>query len=211
MVVIEKRIGILGGSFNPPHLGHLKIAQKAKKILKLDKVILVPVGIPALFKKNLASLRHRLKMTKLLAQLDSDFIVSDLEIKKAKKNQKSYSLDTIKYFKKKFRRAQLFWIIGEDSFCEILENKWKGGQKILDLVKFVVFQRKKGAFSLKKILKKKPELKKFLEKVIFVKANFPISGTKIRERIKKHQSIRGLVPQAIEAYIKKHHLFEERA
>jgi len=204
----KEKIGILGGSFNPPHFGHLKIAKKAKELLKLDKVIFIPCGIPALPKKDLAGSKHRLEMVKLLTKFDPCFLVLDYEIKKAKRNKKSYTIETIKYLKRKFKNAELFWIIGEDSFCEIIKGKWKEASKILDLINFVVCLRGDHPFSLKNLAKKYQSLaKEFSKKVIFIKTKIPISATEIRKKIKKGQSIKNLVPKEIEEYIKAHHLY----
>ena len=205
-----KRIGILGGAFNPPHLGHLKIAKKAIEILKLDELIFMPTGIPTLPKKNLISSKDRLEMLKFLVKFNPKFSISEYEIKKAKRGKKSYTLETIKYLKRKFKNVKFFWIIGEDSFCEIVMGKWKHNSKILDLMKFVVFSRKKP-FSIKNIPKKyREKAKELLKKVIYVKnTNIPISATEIREKIKKGKSIKKLVPKEIENYIKKHHLYSK--
>ena len=203
-----KRIGILGGAFNPPHFGHLKIARKAIKLLKLDELIFMPTGIPTLPKKDLASSKNRLEMVKILTKFNPKFSISEYEIKKAKKGKPSYTLETIKYLKRKFKNVKFFWIIGEDSFCEIVMNKWKHNSKVLDLMKFVVFSRKKP-HSIKNLPKKyQKKAKELLKKVIYVKNfNIPISATEIRERVKKGKSIKNLLPKEIELYIKSHRLY----
>jgi len=203
-----KRIGILGGTFNPPHFGHLKIAKKAIEILKLDELIFMPTGIPTLPKKDLLPSKNRVEMLNLLIKFSPKFSISEYEIKKAKRGKKSYTLETIKYLKRKFKNVKFFWIIGEDSLCEIAMNKWKHNSKILDLMKFVVFSRKKP-FSIKNLPKKyKEKAKELLKKVIYIKnTNIPISATEIREKVKKGKSIKNLVPKEIENYIKIHHLY----
>lgn len=203
---MSKKIGVLGGAFNPPHLGHLKIAKIALKKLKLDKVIFVPTGIPPLKKESdLAPKKDRLKMTTLLIEGYPKFEISDYEIKKKKK---SFTLETIKYLKRKEKGAKIFWIVGEDSFREIIEEKWKGGLKVLDLAKFVVFERKDHKFSLKNLPKKFEKNKKIaLKKVIFIKKRIPISATKIREKLKKGQSVEKFLPKKVLDYILKKKLY----
>ena len=196
----EKRIGILGGAFNPPHLAHLKMAQKAMKLLKLDKIIFMPCGLPALPKKDLAPAKDRLEMVKLLVKPYPKFLVSDYEIKKAKQGKKSYTIDTIKYLKRKYKNVKLFCIIGEDSFHDIIKGKWKKSSKLFDLATFVVFKRKNSKKLPKKYQKKAKEL---LKKVIYIKDfHLPISSTEIRKRIREGKSIKNLVPKEILNYLK---------
>jgi nicotinate-nucleotide adenylyltransferase len=200
-----KKIGVLGGAFNPPHFGHLKIAKFAQKKLKLDKLIFIPAGIPPLKKSNLAPAKDRLKMTSFLIEGNKNFEVSDYEIKKKKK---SYTIETISYLKRKFKNCQIFWIIGEDSLREIIEEKWKGKLKVLDLANFVVFTRPNHKFRLKKLLKKFEKNKEIvLKKVILIKKRIPISATKIREKIKKGENVEKFLPKKVLDYIKEKKLY----
>jgi len=200
-----KRIGVLGGAFNPPHFGHLKIAETAKKKLKLDEIIFIPTGIPALKKERLAKAEDRLKMVSLLIEGKKGFKVLDYEIKKKKK---SFTIETISYLKKKFKNSEIFWIIGEDSFREIIQEKWKGGLKVLDLAKFVVFTRPEHKFCLRGLPKKFEKNKEIaLKKVILIKKSIPISATKIREKIKKGESVEKLLPKKVLDYIKEKKLY----
>jgi nicotinate-nucleotide adenylyltransferase len=200
-----KKIGILGGAFNPPHFGHLKIAETALKKLNLDKIIFIPAGIPPLKNSGLAPARDRLKMTSLSIEGNKNFKVSDYEIKKKKR---AYTIETISYLKRKFKNCQIFWIIGEDSLREIIEEKWKGGLKVLDLANFVVFTRPNHRFRLKKLPKKFEKNKKIaLKKVILIKKKIPISATKIREKIKRGQSVEKFLPKKVLDYIKEKKLY----
>jgi len=109
-----KRIGILGGTFNPVHIGHLAIAQMASDKLRLDKVIFVPCNLPPHKSvKNMPSAHHRYNMVKLAIAGNDQFEISNFEIKK---NGKSYSIDTLKYFRRLFgKSAKLFFIVGGDT------------------------------------------------------------------------------------------------
>ena len=200
-----KKIGILGGAFNPPHLGHLKIAETAFKKLNLDKIIFIPSGIPPLKKSGLVPAKDRLKMTSLLIERKPRFEVLDYEVKK---RGKSYTSDTIKYLKRKYKNSKIFWIIGEDSLREISEEKWKGKLKILELAKFVAFTRPNHEFILKCLPKKFEKNKEIaLKKVILMKKEIPVSATKIREKIRKGQSVEKFLPKKIVKYIKEKKLY----
>lgn len=207
---MKQKIGILGGAFNPPHKGHLLIANKVFKKLKLDKIFLIPFGLSPLKKKRLAPAKDRLEMTRLLIGKNPKFSVLDYEIKKAKKRKKSYTIETIRYLKKKFKNSEIFWIIGEDSLREIIEGKWRGGLKVLNLAQFVVATRPHHPFSFKKV---KPEFKNItkavLEKVIIIKINIPISATEIRRRIKTGENVFSFLPRNVLNYLKKKKLYAQ--
>ncbi len=201
-----KKIGILGGTFNPPHFGHLKIAKIALKKLNLDKIIFIPTKIqPLKREKNMAPAKERLEMTKILIEKNPKFEVSNYEMKK---KGKSFTIETIKYLKRKYKKSEIFWIIGEDSLREIIEEKWKGKLKVLDLAKFVVFSRPNHKFILKNLPKKFEKNKRIaLEKVIFIKKKIPISATKIREKIKKGKRVEKFLPKRVLEYIKERKLY----
>lgn len=202
---MTRKIGILGGAFNPPHLGHLALAKKAKKALNLDKVIFIPYGKAPLKKENLAPAKDRLKMTKLLIEREKKIEVENYEIKKKKP---AFTIDTIYFLKKKYKGAKIFWIIGEDSFREIIEGKWKGGLKVLDLAKFIVFSRKNHPFSLKNLPRKfQKTLKEAKKKVIFLKAQIPISSSAIREKIKRNEKVEKFLPKKVLEYIRNKGLY----
>lgn len=202
---MARKIGVLGGAFNPPHLGHLILAKKAKKALGLEKIIFIPYGKAPLKKRNLAPAKERFKMTQLLIEGKKDFEIEDYEIKK---KTPAFTIETIRYLKRKYKNPQIFWIIGEDSLREIIERKWKGGLKILDLAKFVVFSRKNHPFSLSNLPKRfEKKLKKVKEKVIFLKAEVPISSSQIREKIKKGEKVECFLPKKVLDYIKKRGLY----
>jgi len=199
------KIGILGGAFNPPHFGHLILAKTALKKLNLEKVIFLPSGIPPLKKTNLAPAKDRFFMTKLLIEESPRFEISDYEIKKKKKY---FTIDTLKFFRKKYKNKKVYWLIGEDSLREIVEGKWKRELKVLDLAQFVVFTRPYHKFNLKKLPKKfRQRAKKVLEKIIKINLKVPISATEIREKIKKGGEINYLVTKKVLNYIKEKKLY----
>ncbi|QNM93899.1 nicotinate-nucleotide adenylyltransferase [Mycoplasma sp. Pen4] len=129
------KIGIFGGSFNPIHKAHLKIARFAIKELDLDKLIFVPANInPFKSAKQYVSGIDRYNMIKLV--LEDKMEVSDFEIKR---NGVSYTIDTIKYFAHKYPNDELFFILGSDNLPTL--HKWEGISEIAELAKIVVFRR----------------------------------------------------------------------
>ncbi|MGB9665624.1 MAG: nicotinate-nucleotide adenylyltransferase [Ignavibacteria bacterium] len=191
----QKKIGILGGSFNPIHLGHLILANTVCEEFQLDKIIFVPCYIqPLKSNKDFAPPEARLEMIKLAIQNNPKFEVSDIEIKR---KGMSYTVDTLKYFKKKF--DDLYFVIGADNIKDF--HHWKEPDQILELTKLIVTNR--GGID-----KKIPE--KLRGKKIFVCRipDIEISSTMIRNNIRSNKSIKYLVPQKVETYIIKNKLYK---
>ena len=172
------RIGILGGTFNPVHNGHLYIADKAFKKLHLDKVIFVPAYVSPHKKKPVGTRPlDRLEMLRLVIGSDGRFDVSAYELKK---RSTSYSIDTVRFLKKKYgKNSKLFFIIGADSVRGL--RKWREIRSILKLARFVAFSR--------------------TEK--------DVSSTDIRERLRHNRPIKALVPGEVSAYIEKKGLYRK--
>jgi len=187
------RIGILGGTFNPIHKGHISLAKQALRKLRLDKIIFVPARIPPhKTKQRLIPASHRLKMVRQAIKNLPKFSVSEFEIKA---KGKSYSVKTLEAFKKRFgKKAKLFFITGADSIKELAT--WKQINKVFDLATFVIADR--PGFSIKRMPK---QAKKLNIKPV------NISSTKIRRDIKKGLSIARYVPKTIAEYIKKKTLY----
>lgn len=133
-----KKTGIFGGTFNPPHIGHLEIAKEAGSRYMLDNVIFVPSYMPP-HKDPRAVLdgAHRANMVKLLIEGSSNLIFSDYELSK---KTVSYSIDTIKYFETEFPGEKFYFIIGSDAFYGI--DTWKEHEQVLKLIDFIVYERK---------------------------------------------------------------------
>jgi nicotinate-nucleotide adenylyltransferase len=132
-----KRIGIFGGSFDPPHLGHLVIAEMARRTLKLDVVYLVPAYQPPhKAGTHASSAQERLAMTRLSVRGNPSLRVSDIEIRR---RGVSYTIDTVRAFRRKFATAQLFLIIGSDSLQQF--HSWKDPAEILAIASLAVYRR----------------------------------------------------------------------
>ena len=130
------KIYFFGGSFDPPHRGHLSIIQSCIK--KAQKLILIPTNQSPLKKSTpAASSYHRIQMLKLLTRsIDSPISIDSWEVDRMKIN---YTYDTIKYLKKKYPDSKLFMVIGGDQIENF--NKWKNYKKIMDMVQLVLFKR----------------------------------------------------------------------
>ncbi len=136
-------IAIFGGSFNPPHLGHVKIVDSLQKDFKFKKIIIVPAGIPSHKKALEFSAKERLTMLKNIFGK----LVSDVEVKQKKKN---YTVDTLEFFQKKYPKRTLWFVMGLDSFADFLT--WKDYERILQLSSLLVFDRKGKTSKAKKVV-----------------------------------------------------------
>ena len=192
------RIGIIGGSFNPIHYGHLVSASEVCNKFKLDKVIFVPSSInPLKSTSNLAEAHHRLNMIKLAIADDPRFDDSDIEIKRG---GTSYAIDTIKTFVKEYGKdVNIYFIIGIDAFLEI--NSWASPDALLRMCKFIVTSR--PGYDIREI---KPVFKKHTETMEITCLR--ISSSDIRKKIKSGTPIRYLLPEKVENYIQKHKLYK---
>ena len=186
------KIGILGGTFNPVHIGHLILAEEAREKLGLDRIIFVPTALPP-HKDNLniAPADKRLKMLKLAIRSNRHFAVSDLEIKR---KGRSYTIDTLKELKGKYSQDELYFIIGSDLLKYL--NEWKDLNEIIKMVKFVAATR--PGFPLEQI---PPYIKTLAIRAV------DVSGFEVRECVKEKKSFRYLVPEVIFDYINKNNLY----
>lgn len=186
------RIGILGGTFNPVHIGHLILAEEAREKLGLEKMIFVPANLPP-HKDNgdIAEASQRLKMLKYAVKGNKHFGVSDVEIKR---EGRSYTIDTIREFKKKHPGDDLYFIIGSDLLKYL--DAWKDLGEINKMVKFVCATR--PGYPLESIPSYIETLK--------IRA-VDVSGFEVRQCIKENKSFRYLVPEAVFNFINQKRLY----
>ncbi|MBZ4687260.1 MAG: nicotinate-nucleotide adenylyltransferase [Clostridia bacterium] len=199
-----KKIGIMGGTFDPIHYGHMVTAEAARSHFNLDKVIFVPAGRPPHKQdKQITDPKHRFLMTVLAITTNLYFEVSRFEIEK---EGCSYTIDTIKHFREIFgSNVELYFITGADAVLEILT--WKNVEELTGLCTFIAATR--PGFDLEQIdftLQKLPQgRKKHFEK--FEVPALAISSTDIRNRVKNNKPIKYLVPETVEYYIYKNSLY----
>jgi nicotinate-nucleotide adenylyltransferase len=190
-----KRIGIFGGSFDPPHIGHLIIAELARRSLELDVVYLVPAYRPPhKAGKHASTARDRLTMTKLSIKGNSGLRVSDIEIRR---RGVSYTVDTVNAFQRRFPGSELFLIIGSDSLRQF--HSWKEPEKILAHAKLAVYRRPGQG-------RKKPKFSR--GKVLWIKGPMmELASSDVRERMLHGKSIHYMVRENVLAFMNGKHLY----
>ncbi len=198
------RLGIMGGTFDPIHYGHLVLAEQVRTKFNLDKVYFVPVGMPAhKDKSELADRLSRFEMVELATMTNPNFIVSRLEIDN---DNVSYTVDTIKKFRANMNdNDTLYFITGADAIIEI--ETWKSFEELLGLCKFVAATR--PTIEQSSLLKKTNEIidKYNADIMLTTVPALSISSTDIRNRVKNKESIRYLLPESVESYIHKKGLY----
>ena len=206
------RQGLLGGTFDPIHVGHLDVAEAARQALRLDRVALVPARIPPHRRAPQASAAHRFAMAALAAQSHDGLVVSDLEISSDGPSFTAATLDRLAA--RGFDTATLFLITGADAFRDI--PAWHGYPAILDRCHFVVVSRpgcsagglRASLPDLSPRFRANPYEDPGTPSIFLVEAHTTaVSSTEIRLRIAEGASIAGAVPDAVAAYIMKHRLY----
>ncbi len=207
------KLGILGGTFNPIHLGHLRVAEEIGEDLGLKNVYLIPSGMPPHKNQDpIADFSHRLEMARLASKISPILEVWDIE---GKKPGLSYSIETLKLFHSYFgSKLELFFIIGTDAFLEI--KTWKEYQNLFSYASFVVINRpgynkdKFFAFldslNVGFVWNQKRKCSCHPSGNILLKKDttlMDISASKIREMVSMKKSIRFLVPEVVREYIEK--------
>jgi nicotinate-nucleotide adenylyltransferase len=189
-----QRIGILGGTFNPVHVGHLAIAQAAQEKCRLDRVFFVPCySPPHKNDRGLVPAPHRYAMVRLAIRKNPVFAISDFEIKK---KGKSYSIDTVRYFRKKFPTGtRFFFILGEDWAGDL--GSWHKIDELVKLVTFVVFNRPGH----------KPGRSRIKYHAVAT-AGIDVSASGIRQMLQQGQSARYFIPERVRKYIEKNKLYQ---
>jgi len=184
------KIGILGGTFNPPHVGHLILAQEVCQKAGLDKIFFIPTNIPPHKQSYGAGAQDRLKMVKLLIAGDERFRVLDNEIRRG---GVSYTIDTVRELKKRHPRSDFYLIVGSDLANHF--KRWRYYDQLRREIKIVVAKRRdhpltaRGDFDTVVVLQ------------------MGISSSYIRGLIKKRFSVKYLVTDKVERYIEKNTLY----
>jgi GTP-binding protein len=199
----KKRLGVLGGTFDPVHLGHILIAEEVKKSLELDEVLIVPAGQPQTRSYDIVSpARQRLEMLELAVAGKKGLKISKIEIER---DGPSYTVDTLMELKKSYgNQYEIYFILGWDSLAQI--PTWHEPSRILNLCYLAAVPRPGS---------KRPSLKTMegvlpgiTDRVIFMDGpKIDISATEVREKVSKGETITHLVPETVVEYIKKHKLY----
>jgi nicotinate-nucleotide adenylyltransferase len=199
------RLGILGGTFNPPHLAHLVCAQEAYRELGLERILWVPARIPP--HKTIESEpgpEHRLELCRLAVAGDDRFIVSDMELQR---DGPSFTVDTLGVLKKRAPQDELVLILGGDIAAGLPE--WNSPERVLELATVAIARRRgttRGA-----VEQALGRLRGGDRAQFFAMPRIGISSTMLRRRIAAGQPIRYFVPDQVEAYIQRHGLYSPDA
>ena len=191
------RIAIYGGSFNPMHIGHEKIVDYVLNNLNMDKIIIIPVGIPSHRENNLEQSDTRLKICKEIFKGNKKIEVSDIEIKS---EGKSYTYDTLlKLMDLYGENNEFFEIIGEDSLKSL--KTWKNYEELLKICKFIVFSRKDD-----KNIQIDEEFLNNKNIIILENEYYNISSTEIRNMVKNNEDISAFINKKVKKLIEKEYL-----
>ncbi len=196
------RLGLLGGTFDPVHRGHLALARAARDELGLDEVLFLPAGQP--WRKAgqmIASNEHRLAMLRRALEGEAAIQVSRLELERP---GPSYTADTLEALRDDRPEDELFFLLGEDALMDL--PNWERPRRIPELARLAVARRADSSpEALEEAERRLPGLG---ERVVWLKMPaVAVSATEIRERVREGQPIGGLVPATVEEYIRKQGLY----
>jgi len=197
------KLGVLGGTFDPIHNGHLAVADEVRSQLKLDEIIFMPAGQPWLKAgKPLTKAKHRLGMVRLAIADRAYCKISTMEIDRG---GPSYTVDTMAELKnQRGDEDELFFILGWDSLAELPE--WRQPADIIKLCKLVAVPR--PGYPRPDLSDLEKSIPGLSERVtVLDKPEVDISASEIRERVARGESISGLVPEAVERYISEKGLY----
>jgi nicotinate-nucleotide adenylyltransferase len=211
------RLGLLGGTFDPIHIGHLRSAEEVREAFDLEKVLFMVAACPPHKQRGaVAPFPHRFEMARLALQSVPYFVASNLE---EARSGPSYSVETLRELRRNYGLdAELYFIVGLDAFLDV--TTWKEYPALFELANMVVINR--PGFSWSKL---RPLLKRDLGfvregeatyrhqagRAVYLQETtlFGVSSTRIRELARDGLSIRFLVPPQVEDYIRRHHLYAE--
>ena len=198
----KTRVGLMGGSFDPIHLGHIAIAREARDALQLSHVLFLPSGRPP-HKAHLgASPAQRLEMTRLAVEPLPWAQASDVEVCR---QGTIYTVDTLQILSSQHPEAAFYYIIGADTLLDL--PNWRNTQKVCTLCRFICLHR--PGVADKAIGTALEDLRsRYGAQVHLVPASGPdISSTEVRRRVARGQSTEGLLPGAVRAYIDRENLY----
>jgi nicotinate-nucleotide adenylyltransferase len=192
-----QKIGIMGGTFNPIHIGHMIAAQEVLYKMKLDSIIFMPTGNPPHKRqKDIISAEHRYEMVRLAIMGNRQFSISDLEIKR---EGRTYTYDTLNELHKIYYGNKLYFIIGFDTLKDL--DSWRRIDDVCKMVSFIVVNRGNSTDEIMEESKIKRERYSADINIVDI-PDIEISSTEIRRRVGNGENVRYLVHDEVEAYIK---------
>ncbi len=196
------RLGVFGGTFDPIHLAHLRVAEDVAEALALDRVLFVPAGRPPHRGRPHASPQARLAMVCFAIAGNPRFEVTDLEVRR---REPAYTVDTLTLLRYLYPRAEMFLLLGMDQLRDF--PRWHRPERILELVKMAVFPRPGVTAPVRPLrLPSGRLLPAGRVRRVPVRA-LDVSATDIRRRVAADRSCRYLLPDAVASYIRRHRLY----
>ena len=202
----NKKVGIMGGTFDPIHYGHLMLAQNALDTFSLDEILFVPSGTPWLKESTkVLSKNKRVSMTGMAIEDNPDFALSTIEIDR---EGNSYSYETVEELKKEQPETDFYFIMGADSLLEI--ERWKHPDRLMaDCILLVAVRDDCDKEGLEKQITYLKD--KYQADIRILPANrMDISSTKIRQMIQEGKSVRYMLPDQVIRFIQKNHLYQQK-
>lgn len=198
----SKKIGIMGGTFNPIHNGHIALAEAAYKTFSLDKILFMPSG-KSYMKQHVLENEKRVAMVAKAIESIPYFELSTIEVERS---GNTYTSETLQQLTQQNPDIQYHFIMGADSLFHI--EKWKNPEVIFELSTLICMMR--DDYDMTDIKDKGAELMQKGANILYLNVpKIDISSTDIRNRVKLHQSISDLVPEKVAKYILQEHLYEE--
>ena len=193
------KLGLMGGTFDPIHAGHILAAEAALAQLQLDQVLFVPTGRPWMKEgTEISPACHRMKMTSLAVSDNPRFSVSSIEVDR---EGPTYTVDTLEELTREDPSRELFLIVGADAVANI--GRWKNPERILELCTLVAVPRPGYCASLGL------SGQKGTDRIIYLESpQTAVSATEVRERVSRGLPVADSVPEAVEAYIRQHGLYQ---
>ncbi len=200
----NKKVGLMGGTFNPIHNGHLIMAEYVYESYQLDKLLFIPTSISVHKKTSHISPKDRLEMTRLAIASNDHFEICMIDMERA---EKTYTIDTIQSFRNKYSHTHFYFIIGADSALGL--QNWKEAERLMKICRFIVVNR--ACYPSKELKNHIQYLKdQYNATIEYMKTpDIEISSSMIRERIGSNKSIKYMTPECVESYIHKHKLYYE--
>lgn len=198
-----KKVGILGGTFNPIHMGHLVLAESARETFSLDEILFIPSGVSYMKEQEtVLAASERVAMTSLAIEDNPGFALSTIE---ADKVSNSYTFETLLELRRRHPDTEYYFIIGADSLFHL--ESWKQPADIFGCCTIIAAVR--DNLGIEECKSKAEELKSIYQAEVLFLPNrmIDISSTEIRERIREKKSIRYMLPDKVIAYINRKKLY----
>jgi nicotinate-nucleotide adenylyltransferase len=194
-------LGILGGTFDPPHYGHLALAENARVQLQLDRVLFVPAGQQPLKRdRHITPVHHRTAMVEAAIADNPGFSLSRVDLDRPGPH---YTADTLALLQDTYPKAELFFLIGGDSLAQLAA--WHDPAGIVQRARLAVMPRPGWEVDLHELEQTVPEI---CERLVWLDTpSLDISASDLRRRARQGLPLRYLVPPAVEAYVREHRLY----